>query len=163
MKSRIALTSPRDRTGQGSKTGGIAVAVAGSGEYFSLPAQLLLPTVPPIVQRGPLNVFPFLLLAYCRLQSERADETPFTAGPGLACRRPTAIHTYCAYILSTHCSDCMQCAARLLAAGCWLPSHTRRARVTIRAPWPAGTQHTRQPTTPSTHPPVRPPVRHPAR
>lgn len=72
--------------------------------------------LPPIVQRGPLNVFPFLLLAYCRLQSERADERPFTAGPGLACRRPTAIHTYCAYILSTHCSDCMQCAARLLAA-----------------------------------------------
>lgn len=28
--------------------------------------------LPPIVQRGPLNVFPFLLLAYCRLQSERA-------------------------------------------------------------------------------------------
>lgn len=44
MKSRIALASPRDRTGQGSKTGGIALAVAGSGEYFSLPAQLLLPT-----------------------------------------------------------------------------------------------------------------------
>lgn len=95
LRSARFSKSPRDRTGQGSKTGGIAVAVAGSGEYFSLPAQLLLPTVPPIVQRGPLNVFPFLLLAYCRLQSERADEEPFhgTAWPGLACRRPTAIHT----------------------------------------------------------------------
>lgn len=66
------------------------------------PSFFYLLYLPPIVQRGPLNVFPFLLLAYCRLQSERADERPFTAGPGLACRRPTAIHTYCAYIGTVH-------------------------------------------------------------
>lgn len=42
LRSARFSKSPRDRTGQGSKTGGIAVAVAGSGEYFHY--QLLLPT-----------------------------------------------------------------------------------------------------------------------
>lgn len=121
------------------------------------PSFFYLPTVPPIVQRGPLNVFPFLLLAYCRLQSERADERPFTAGPGLACRRPTAIHTYCAYILSTHCSDCMQCAARLLAAGCPLTHGVHESRYGHRGQRELSTPAS-QPPHPPTHPSVRPSV-----
>lgn len=121
------------------------------------PSFFYLLYLPPIVQRGPLNVFPFLLLAYCRLQSERADETPFTAGPGLACRRPTAIHTYCAYILSTHCSDCMQCAARLLAAGCPLTHGVHESRYGHRGQRELSTPAS-QPPHPPTHPSVRPSV-----
>lgn len=57
--------------------------------------------LPPIVQRGPLNVFPFLLLAYCRLQSERADEEPFhgLAWPGL---QETHRHSYILCIHTVH-------------------------------------------------------------
>lgn len=122
------------------------------------PSFFYLPTVPPIVQRGPLNVFPFLLLAYCRLQSERANELFHgLAWPGLACRRPTAIHTSCAYILSTHCSDCMQCAARLLAAGGPLTHGVHESRYGHRGQRELSTPAS-QPPHPPTHPSVRPSV-----
>lgn len=83
--------------------------------------------------------------------------SPFTAWPGLACRRPTAIHTYCAYILSTHCSDCMQCAARLLAAGCPLTHGVHESRYGHRGQRELSTPAS-QPPHPPTHPSVRPSV-----
>lgn len=116
--------------------------------------------LPPIVQRGPLNVFPFLLLAYCRLQSERADEEPFhgLAWPGLQeTHRHPYIGRYCAYILSTHCSDCMQCAARLLAAGCPLTHGVHESRYGHRGQRELSTPAS-QPPHPPTHPSVRPSV-----
>lgn len=69
--------------------------------------------LPPIVQRGPLNVFPFLLLAYCRLQSERADE-PFHGRAWPAGDPPPFIHT-----VHTYCPRTAVTACNALP-GCWL-------------------------------------------
>lgn len=128
------------------------------------PSFFYLPTVPPIVQRGPLNVFPFLLLAYCRLQSERADETPFTAWPGLACRRPTAIHTYLTLgTVHTHCPRTAVTACNalpgcwLLAAGCPLTHGVHESRYGHRGQRELSTPASQPPHSP-THPSVRPSV-----
>lgn len=113
--------------------------------------------LPPIVQRGPLNVFPFLLLAYCRLQSERADERPFTAGPGLAWPAGDpppfihTVHTYCPRTAVTACNA---------LPGCWLLAALSHTACTSHDTGTVASGNSAHP--PANHP-IHPPTRPSAR
>lgn len=115
--------------------------------------------LPPIVQRGPLNVFPFLLLAYCRLQSERADEEPFhgLAWPGLqeTHRHPYmtlgTVHTYCPRTAVTACNA---------LPGCWLLAALSHTACTSHDTGTVASGNSAHP--PANHP-IHPPTRPSAR